>query len=306
MNPVRVGAAIKSLRIQAGYTQRDLAECLHVTDKAVSKWERGLSIPDISIITKLSLLLNCDVDNLLEGNITYLERTWQGLLILKEYPDVYAGSEVYGKPLVYLYLSYFMLAGIAEISIYCTRRDRIFIESQLGDGSAYGLHLRFLSDDVQVLQEPANTMVVFQNPFVYGPNLTKYFQRAMSRQNGISVLTLLKKPEKTDIPVSFDKHSALQIKASAGEMKHCCVPIAFFPEKYADQIGNIGNLKKLCPLFAEPMGNGMIEYSVTDQDALLDTAAFMRYLKRRTGRSVYDLKEIAEKRNLIESKHPLR
>lgn len=112
MNPVRIGDAIKKLRLRAGYTQHDLADCLNVTDKAVSKWERGLSVPDVSIVTKLSILLNCDVDNLLEGNISYLEHAWQGLLILSGHEDVFAGSEVYGKPLDYFYLSYFLLAGI--------------------------------------------------------------------------------------------------------------------------------------------------------------------------------------------------
>ena len=61
MDAVKIGAAIKALRIQAEYTQRDLADCLNVTDKAVSKWERGLSIPDVSIVTKLSLILKSEL-----------------------------------------------------------------------------------------------------------------------------------------------------------------------------------------------------------------------------------------------------
>ena len=126
MDAVKIGAAIRALRIQAGYTQRGLADCLNVTDKAVSKWERGLSIPDVSIIAKLSLLLNCDVDNLLEGNITYLEKSWQGLLLLKECQDIFAGSMAYGKPLVYFYLSYFMLAGIGDIYILSRKRSGVY------------------------------------------------------------------------------------------------------------------------------------------------------------------------------------
>ncbi len=62
-------------------------------------------------------MLNVDVDNLLEGNITYLEKSWQGYLILEENEDIFSGSEAYGKPLVYFFLSYFMLAGIGEIYI---------------------------------------------------------------------------------------------------------------------------------------------------------------------------------------------
>lgn len=67
MDAKKVGKSIKVLRKRIGYTQHDLANTLGVTDKAVSKWERGLSVPDIGIITELSLTLNCDVDNLLQG-----------------------------------------------------------------------------------------------------------------------------------------------------------------------------------------------------------------------------------------------
>ena len=74
MDPVKIGTAIKTLRIQEGYTQQDLADSLGVSGQAVSKWERGLSVPDISIVMKLSDLLNVDVDNLLEGNISFLEK----------------------------------------------------------------------------------------------------------------------------------------------------------------------------------------------------------------------------------------
>ena len=75
MDPVKVGAAVRTLRLQQGYTQHDLAESLSVSAQAVSKWERGLSVPDISIVMKLSDFLNVDIDNLLEGNITFLEKT---------------------------------------------------------------------------------------------------------------------------------------------------------------------------------------------------------------------------------------
>ena len=299
MDNAKVGAAIRQLRLRDGYTQHELADCLNVTDKAVSKWERGLSMPDVSIVTKLANLLNCDVDNLLEGNISFLETAWQGFLILKESPCVFSGSEVYGKPLVYLLLSYFLLAGIGHIWISCPERDKACIRSLLGDGSGYGIRLEFLPPDTAAPPNPANTMVVFHNPFVYGPNLTKYFQRAMSVQNGISVLILEKHIEKNDMVLSVDRHKVLQMKTSSGELKEYCVPIVFFPVKYFDQIGNAEHMTKLHPLCVEPMGNGMIEYSVQDQDTLLDTAAFLRFLKKHTGKDVYSLQEIARKRNFI-------
>lgn len=65
MTPVRLGAAIRMLRTQKGMTQRALAEELHVTDKAVSKWERGLSVPDICLFPSLAGALGVSVADLL-------------------------------------------------------------------------------------------------------------------------------------------------------------------------------------------------------------------------------------------------
>lgn len=293
MDPVKVGSAIKTLRRGAGYTQHQLADLMGVTDQAVSKWERGLSVPDVSIVTKLSVLLNVDVDNLLEGNINYLEKTWQGWLILSENPEIFAGSEVYGKPLVYLYLSYFMLAGIGRIYIECPERDRRWIEDNFGDGSRYGVRICYGKPI-----EAKNTMVVYNNPFVYGPNLTKYFQRAMSRMNGISILTVAKTIGGSEIKVSYDNYKMVQDAEDNG-LDQFCTPVVFFPKKYFDQVEQVEDIVSLQPLYAEPMGNGMIEYSITDEDSLWDTSSFLRYLKKRMGKDVYDLREIARNRNFI-------
>ena len=59
------GKLIKELRIKAGLTWNNLAEALHITDKAVSKWERDLALPDMALLPKLSLLLDTDVEILL-------------------------------------------------------------------------------------------------------------------------------------------------------------------------------------------------------------------------------------------------
>ena len=299
MDPAKIGAAIKTLRLQEGYTQQDLADSLGVSGQAVSKWERGLSVPDISIVMKLSDLLNVDVDNLLEGNISFLEKTWQGLLLLKEHDGLFSGSEAYGKPLVYFYLSYFMLAGIGDIFLSCPDRDREWIEENLGDGSRCGIRLAFLAPGQQAPPEAKNTMVVYNNPFVYGPHLTKYFQRAMSRLYGISVLTAEKNIGESEIRVSYDNYKALR-RANKPSFKQFCTPIVFFPKKYYDQIEHVEDTVRLAPLYAEPMDNGMIEYSVTDGEALWETAFFLRYMKQRMGKDLYDLREVAINRGFLD------
>ena len=61
-----IGETIASLRKQKGMTQSELAEKMNVTDKAVSKWERDLSCPDINTISKLADVLDVSVEELLK------------------------------------------------------------------------------------------------------------------------------------------------------------------------------------------------------------------------------------------------
>ena len=61
-----LGTMIAELRKQRGMTQLELAEKMNVTDKAVSKWERDLSCPDINSLPKLAEILGVSVDELMQ------------------------------------------------------------------------------------------------------------------------------------------------------------------------------------------------------------------------------------------------
>lgn len=63
----QVGALIAELRKEQGLTQKQLAEQLGVTDKAVSKWERGAGYPDITLLSKLAAALHISTGELLNG-----------------------------------------------------------------------------------------------------------------------------------------------------------------------------------------------------------------------------------------------
>lgn len=62
----RFGAFVSALRKEKGYTQKDLAGMLYISDKAVSKWETGVSIPDTSLLIPLSETLGVSVTELLK------------------------------------------------------------------------------------------------------------------------------------------------------------------------------------------------------------------------------------------------
>lgn len=62
-----VGVFISALRKEKGLTQRQLADQIHVTDKAISKWERGMGYPDVTNLTLLAEALGVTVGELLKG-----------------------------------------------------------------------------------------------------------------------------------------------------------------------------------------------------------------------------------------------
>ncbi len=69
MDSKKIGNLIAEARKTKNMTQKELAIRLHVTDKAVSKWERGVSIPDIALIIPISDLLDISVYELLGGEM---------------------------------------------------------------------------------------------------------------------------------------------------------------------------------------------------------------------------------------------
>lgn len=67
MDAGKTGRFISERRKSINLTQKELANKLNITDKAVSKWERGLSFPDISILIPLAEILNISLYDLLIG-----------------------------------------------------------------------------------------------------------------------------------------------------------------------------------------------------------------------------------------------
>lgn len=67
MDNIKTGRFIAECRKELGYNQKDLAEKLNITDKAVSKWETGRSAPDVSILIPLAEELGVSVTEILNG-----------------------------------------------------------------------------------------------------------------------------------------------------------------------------------------------------------------------------------------------
>lgn len=75
MEARKVGAFIQSCRKELGLTQGELGNKLNVTDKAISRWERGVGFPDIHMIEPLAAVLGVSVQELMNGERSTPEKT---------------------------------------------------------------------------------------------------------------------------------------------------------------------------------------------------------------------------------------
>lgn len=69
MDCKKVGMLIRSLRLEQNMTQKQLAEKMNISDKAISKWERGVGCPDVSLLPELAALLGVSIEKILGGDL---------------------------------------------------------------------------------------------------------------------------------------------------------------------------------------------------------------------------------------------
>ena len=123
MDQKKIGAFIAQRRKELDMTQKELAEKLGITDRAVSKWETGRSMPDLSLLQPLSHVLKIDVNDLLNGAIisedTYRKKSGENLISLAELNRL--KSFRYGYigfyPLAILLLTYCLIKHIESAGI---------------------------------------------------------------------------------------------------------------------------------------------------------------------------------------------
>ena len=69
MDCKKIGSLIYELRKDKKMTQKQIADLMNISDKTISKWERGLGCPDISLLPELSQILGVSIDQILSGQI---------------------------------------------------------------------------------------------------------------------------------------------------------------------------------------------------------------------------------------------
>lgn len=115
MDQVKIGKFIAEKRKQKKLTQSMLAEKLGITDRAVSKWERGLSLPDASIMFSLCEILSINLTQLLKGEEVMTENT-------KELENIVINlkqkEELKSKQLLKLEILLMIVAGFSFLALF--------------------------------------------------------------------------------------------------------------------------------------------------------------------------------------------
>lgn len=169
------GKLIQELRAKAGYTQKTLSEALHVTDKAISKWERDICLPDTALLPKLALLLDVDMELLVSKSLEHEE--WVGVIDVE---DTDFSQPVYDKPLVYYLLSHFLILGITTIYVLTNKKNQDYLNDKL----FRTLGIEFLYEK----PEKGNLMIIAHPWFLFGSDLTQQFQGAMISRRTIKLV----------------------------------------------------------------------------------------------------------------------
>lgn len=113
MDPMKTGIIIFEARRKLKMTQKELADKLFISDKAVSKWERGLCFPDISVLIPLTEILEISLYDLLKGenmNKNEVEDTLKNTIN-------YTNDEIKKKNKKYIIISSIVISIVIMISI---------------------------------------------------------------------------------------------------------------------------------------------------------------------------------------------
>ena len=303
MNAKKVGKIITALRKKAGYTQKELASKLYISDKAVSKWERGVCYPDVSYLRKLSVLLDTDIETLLIGKMSFEDRKWIGVIDLKDRNDeIDLCSYVYDKPLVYIFLSYFLLVGINDALIICDEKEESFIREKLKKDNMCFLNIAFARKGEKYDLDDRNVMCIFEKYFIYGMGLSSVFQRALANNGDPTILAMPRTPDESRRQIRFNEDMMLSVNDDYVDTQYnyCYLPFLFTKATFFDKDYQKFIEEKKSDVYVELLNRGYAELFIENRDDLKDASDMLALLEKRSGFDIYDPKEIALQRLLLQ------
>ena len=234
---------------------------------------------------------------------------------------------VYDKPMIYYPLSTLMLAGIRDILLISTPRDQENYQRLLGDGSQWGINLKYAiqpSPDglaqafiigEEFIGDDSVCLILGDNIF-HGDGLAETLQAAAAKESGATVFGYyVTDPERYGV-VEFDKQGqAISIEEKPEQPKsHYAVTGLYFYDNQVVEIAkqvkpsHRGELEitdvnnaylKLGQLSVEQLSRGFAWLDTGTHDSLLDAAIFMRVLDKRQGQKVASPEETAFRMGFI-------
>ena len=236
---------------------------------------------------------------------------------------------VYDKPMIYYPLATLMQAGVTDILVITTPRDRPAFEGLLGDGSQWGLSLKFAVQPRpegiaqafliarDFLQDQAPALILGDNIF-YGQGLSRSLRRAAGQSSGATVFACqVRDPQRYGV-VSFDEESrpvGLEEKPARPRSSYAVTGLYFYDRQA------VGLASKLKPsargeleisdlnreylamgrLRVEKLGRGVAWLDAGTRESLLQASVFIQTLQERQGLMVACPEEIALERGWIEA-----
>lgn len=228
---------------------------------------------------------------------------------------------VYDKPMIYYPLSTLMQAGITDILVITTPRDRPAFEGLLGDGSQWGLSLQYAVQPRpegiaqafliarDFLEDQAPALVLGDNIF-YGQGLSQSLRRAGRQTSGATVFAYrVRDPQRYGV-VSFDEESrptGLEEKPARPRSSYAVTGLYFYDRQVVDLAAKLkpsarGELEisdlnreylAMGRLRVEKLGRGIAWLDAGTRESLLQASVFIQTLEERQGLMVACPEEIA-------------
>jgi len=228
---------------------------------------------------------------------------------------------IYDKPMIYYPLSVLMLAGIKDILILTTARDRQSFEDLLGDGSNYGISLTYETQDSPggipeafIIGENfignGNVCLILGDNIFYGRGLNKLLQSACSRNSGATIFGYqVKDPSRFGIVEldSEEKIKSISEKPKLPKSNIAVTGLYFYDNKVIDyakrlkpsargelEISELNNMYiENSKLYLENFGRGFAWIDAGTHKSMLEASLYIESVQSRQGVQIACLEEIA-------------
>ncbi|WP_213779826.1 glucose-1-phosphate thymidylyltransferase RfbA [Caballeronia sp. dw_276] len=241
---------------------------------------------------------------------------------------------VYDKPMIYYPLSTLMIAGIRDVLIISTPQDTPRFEAMLGDGSQWGMNIRYQVQPTpdglaqafvigkDFIGNDPSALILGDNIF-YGHDLATQLERADARTDCATVFAYhVQDPDRYGV-VEFDKEFraiSIEEKPAKPRSSYAVTGLYFYDNKVCDFVTEIkpsarGELEitdvnsrylKEGKLNVEIMGRGYAWLDTGTHDSLIEAATFIATLQKRQGLVVACPEEIAYRRAWIDPEQLLK